>query len=122
MTVARTEAGRALADPDPKAPPLNRMRYHVETCGLWGLRPCDCGLADFVLAIEAEALRGARDQYARLLDAYIDGYCERDRFATCGDPFCVDARARLARLAPDALAALDGPSTVEHDTAAEEQP
>jgi len=56
MTEPRTAAGRALAKPNPKAPPYNRMGFHTEWCGLWAMEDaCSCGLADEVLAIEAEA-------------------------------------------------------------------
>ena len=31
----------------------------------------------------------------RLITLYKRGYCAEDRFDTCGDPFCVEARGRL---------------------------
>jgi hypothetical protein len=73
MTEPTTEAGRRLLEPRGGTP--NAASYHWESCGIWGLRPCDCGLRSMVLLIEAEARADfAAGIEARVMDIEPDGY------------------------------------------------
>ncbi len=72
MTKPTTEAGRRLAAPDPEDPPYNRMGFHTERCGVWGLRPCDCGLADEVRAIEKQARETCGHERVPWIDVATD--------------------------------------------------
>jgi hypothetical protein len=81
--------------------------------------------------IEAEALRGARERVAALPSTpYYSGDEDEGMCPNCLAPWKCNGPHEPPEREPAgyeidraaALAALDGPSTVEHDTAAEEQP